>query len=109
MGERRIRFFAVMRRIAKLLKTLWLVSLGFALTAGPGSFAAVQSETSKAVIPELMGAFPYQENQIPGIQKRIKEASYRVYDEYRAAAKAVVKVQSKKRRKKRRRTTKSTV
>jgi cyclase len=68
-----------------------------------------KSETSKAMIPELMGAFPYKEDEKHDIQRRIKEASYRVYDEYRAAAKATAQVRSNKKRKRRRRTKKATV
>lgn len=58
-------------------------------------------ETSKAVIPELMKAFPYKRNETPGIQQRVKEASYRVYDEYRAASRASGKKKRRKKRKKR--------
>lgn len=53
-------------------------------------FQAGQSkaETSKAVIPEFIEAFPYKRNEMSGVQQRIKDACYRVYDEYRAATKA---------------------
>jgi hypothetical protein len=54
------------------------------------------------MILELIDAFPYQESQKPDTQKRIKEASYRVYDEYRAAAKAPTKKKRNQNRKRRR-------
>jgi cyclase len=47
-----------------------------------------KSETSSAVIPELLDAFPFKESERDHVRQRIKGGSDRIYDEYRAAAKA---------------------
>ena len=47
-----------------------------------------KSETSSAVIPEMMGAFSYNEKNRDRIRLLIKAGSDRIYDEYRAEAKA---------------------
>ena len=47
-----------------------------------------KSETSSAVIPDLMDAFPYKESERDQVRLRVKGGSDRVYDEYRAEAKA---------------------
>ena len=47
-----------------------------------------KSETSSAVIPDLMDAFPYKESERDKVRLRVKGGSDRVYDEYRAEAKA---------------------
>jgi cyclase len=61
-----------------------------------------KSETSSAVIPEFMDAFPYDENQRDRVRQRIKGGSDRIYDEYRAVAKAsATKSRAKKRNKRR--------
>jgi cyclase len=49
-----------------------------------------KSETSSAVIPELFECFPYDESRRDEIRLRIKGGSDRIYDEYRALAKAKV-------------------
>ena len=49
-----------------------------------------KSETSSAVIPEFMEAFPYDEEERDLVRQRIKGGSDRIYDEYRAQAKANV-------------------
>ena len=67
-----------------------------------------KSETSSSVIPEFMGAFPYDESERDRIRQVVKGSSDRIYDEYRAAAKADAlrargdSVRTKSRRKKRR-------
>ena len=62
-----------------------------------------KSETSSAVIPEFMGAFPYDENERDKVRLRVKGGSDRIYDEYRAEAKADKVKGSSKRGKTRRR------
>lgn len=47
-----------------------------------------KSETSSALIPEFFDAFPYAENERDQVRARIKGGSDRIYDEYRALAKA---------------------
>jgi cyclase len=47
-----------------------------------------KSETSSSVIPEMMDAFHYDEGKRDQIRLRIKGGSDRIYDEYRAEAKA---------------------
>jgi len=47
-----------------------------------------KSETSSAVIPEFMNAFLYDGRERERIRKLVKGGSDRIYDEYRAAAKA---------------------
>ena len=47
-----------------------------------------KSETSAIVIPAFMDAFPYTDEQRDQIRIRVKEGSDRIYDEYRAEAKA---------------------
>jgi cyclase len=49
-----------------------------------------KSETSSALIPEFLDAFPYTENERDQVRARIKGGSDRIYDEYRALAKANV-------------------
>jgi hypothetical protein len=49
-----------------------------------------------------MDAFPYDENQRDRVRQRIKGGSDRIYDEYRAVAKAsATKSRAKKRNKRR--------
>lgn len=65
-----------------------------------------KSETSSAVIPEMMGAFSYTEKNRDRVRMRIKAGSDRIYDEYRAEAKADAAKNSSRRsagRRKRRR------
>jgi cyclase len=47
-----------------------------------------KSDTAKAVIPQLLGAFPYDPTESERLSKQIRESSNRVYDEYRMAARA---------------------
>jgi hypothetical protein len=47
-----------------------------------------KSETSSAVIPEFLDAFPYKDSDREKVRARIKGGSDRIYDEYRALAKA---------------------
>jgi cyclase len=47
-----------------------------------------KSETSSALIPEFLDAFPYKESKRDQVRARIKGGSDRIYDEYRALAKA---------------------
>jgi glyoxylase-like metal-dependent hydrolase (beta-lactamase superfamily II) len=47
-----------------------------------------KSETSAAMIAELLDAFPYPEKERDERRQRIKGGSDRIYDEYRALAKA---------------------
>jgi cyclase len=47
-----------------------------------------KSETSSVVIPEFMDAFSYREADRDQVRLRIKGGSDRIYDEYRAEAKA---------------------
>jgi cyclase len=47
-----------------------------------------KSETSSTIIPEFMDAFPYVEDERDRVRRRIKGGSDRIYDEYRAAARA---------------------
>jgi glyoxylase-like metal-dependent hydrolase (beta-lactamase superfamily II) len=47
-----------------------------------------KSETSSVVIPEFMNAFSYREVDRDRVRLRIKGGSDRIYDEYRAEAKA---------------------
>jgi cyclase len=47
-----------------------------------------KSETSSSVIPEFLDAFPYDEGERDQVRQRIKGGSDRIYDEYRAQAKA---------------------
>ncbi len=49
-----------------------------------------KSETSSSVIPEFLDAFPYDERERDQVRQRIKGGSDRIYDEYRAQAKANV-------------------
>jgi cyclase len=49
-----------------------------------------KSETSSSVIPEFLDAFPYAEAERDRVRQRIKGGSDRIYDEYRAQAKANV-------------------
>jgi cyclase len=49
-----------------------------------------KSETSSALIPEFFQAFPYAEDERDQVRARIKGGSDRIYDEYRALAKANV-------------------
>jgi len=49
-----------------------------------------KSETSSAVIPEMMSSFPYSESHRDQVRLRVKGGSDRVYDEYRAEDKADV-------------------
>jgi cyclase len=49
-----------------------------------------KSETSSAVIPEMMGIFSYKESQRDQIRLRVKGGSDRIFDEYRAETKADV-------------------
>jgi cyclase len=49
-----------------------------------------KSETSSSIIPEFMDAFPYRERERDQVRQRIKGGSDRIYDEYRAQAKANV-------------------
>lgn len=56
-----------------------------------------KSDTAKAVIPQLLDAFPYDPAESERISKQIRESSNRVYDEYRTAARA--RQGNKKRRK----------
>jgi glyoxylase-like metal-dependent hydrolase (beta-lactamase superfamily II) len=47
-----------------------------------------KSDTSAAVIAEFLDAFPYAEDERERVRRDIKGGSDRIYDEYRAAAKA---------------------
>ena len=47
-----------------------------------------KSETSTAIISEFMGAFPYDEKDKEVVRQLVKAGSDRIYDEYRAVAKA---------------------
>jgi cyclase len=47
-----------------------------------------KSETSSLLIPEFLDAFPYEEGQRERVRQLVKGGSDRIYDEYRAAAKA---------------------
>jgi len=47
-----------------------------------------KSETSAAVIPEFIDAFPYKQSDREKIRQLVKGGSDRIYDEYRAEAKA---------------------
>jgi cyclase len=47
-----------------------------------------KSETSSAIIPEFMDAFPYAENERDRVRKSIKSGSDRIYDEYRTLARS---------------------
>jgi cyclase len=47
-----------------------------------------KSETSSAVIPQFVDAFPYAEHERDAVRSRVKGGSDRVYDEYRAVARA---------------------
>jgi cyclase len=47
-----------------------------------------KSETSSSVIPEMMGAFPYDESERDQVRTHVKGGSDRIYDEYRAEEKA---------------------
>ena len=47
-----------------------------------------KSETATTVIPEFLDAFPYDESERDAVRARIKNSVGRIYDEYRAAAKA---------------------
>jgi glyoxylase-like metal-dependent hydrolase (beta-lactamase superfamily II) len=47
-----------------------------------------KSETSSLIIPEFMDAFSYRETDRDQVRLRIKGGSDRIYDEYRAEAKA---------------------
>jgi glyoxylase-like metal-dependent hydrolase (beta-lactamase superfamily II) len=47
-----------------------------------------KSETSSSLIPEFLDAFPYDEGKRDQVRARIKGGSDRIYDEYRALAKA---------------------
>jgi cyclase len=49
-----------------------------------------KSETSSSLIPQFLDAFPYDEGKRDQIRARIKGGSDRIYDEYRALAKANV-------------------
>jgi hypothetical protein len=67
-----------------------------------------KSETSSAVVPEFLDAFPYDEGQRERTRLLVKGGSDRIYDEYRAVAKADAartRKASKKSRPKGRRTT----
>lgn len=67
-----------------------------------------KSETSSSLVPQFMGAFPYEESDRDRVRQLVKGASDRIYDEYRAVAKADAvrarggAVKNKARRKKRR-------
>jgi cyclase len=58
-----------------------------------------KSDTAKSVIPQLLEAFPYDAAESERLSKQIRESSNRVYDEYRAAARA--RRRNKKRRRRR--------
>lgn len=47
-----------------------------------------KSETSSSLIPEFFDAFPYDEGERDLVRTRVKGGSDRIYDEYRALAKA---------------------
>jgi cyclase len=47
-----------------------------------------KSETSTAVIPDFMDAFPFRQSEKDRIRQLVKGGSDRIYDEYRAEAKA---------------------
>jgi glyoxylase-like metal-dependent hydrolase (beta-lactamase superfamily II) len=47
-----------------------------------------KSETSSAVIPDFMEGFPYREGDRDRVRGYVKGGSDRIYDEYRAEAKA---------------------
>ena len=47
-----------------------------------------KSETSAAVIPEFLDAFPYRQSEKDRIRQLVKGGSDRIYDEYRTEAKA---------------------
>jgi glyoxylase-like metal-dependent hydrolase (beta-lactamase superfamily II) len=53
-----------------------------------------KSETSSAVIPEFMEGFPYREADRDRVRGYVKGGSDRIYDEYRAEAKANMANQS---------------
>jgi hypothetical protein len=58
-----------------------------------------KSDTAKAVIPELMDAFPYDRDDSERLSKQIKDSCNRVYDEYRTETRP--KRHNKKRRQRR--------
>jgi cyclase len=66
-----------------------------------------KSDTSSTVISEFLDAFPYREDERERVRRDIKGSSDRIYDEYRAAARASAertkgaakKTRNKKRRK----------
>ena len=67
-----------------------------------------KSETSSALIPQFMEAFPYEEHERDVVRARVKGGCDRIYDEYRAAARAreatdTAGEQASRRRKRRRR------
>jgi len=47
-----------------------------------------KSETSSALIPQFVDAFPYAEHERDLVRMRVKGGSDRIYDEYRATARA---------------------
>ncbi|MFN2156607.1 MAG: MBL fold metallo-hydrolase [Anaerolineae bacterium] len=47
-----------------------------------------KSETSSSVIPQFMDVFPYADHERDAVKNRVKGGSDRIYDEYRAAARA---------------------
>jgi hypothetical protein len=62
-----------------------------------------KTETSNAIVPEFMDAFPYDEGEQKHISRRIKGSSDRIYDEYRTAAKNKGKSGDQRRKRRRRR------
>lgn len=55
-----------------------------------------KSEASSAAITEFVDAFAYDESKREQVRQRIKNASDRIYDEYRAESKAVTAARSKR-------------
>jgi cyclase len=65
-----------------------------------------KSETSSALIPQFVDAFPYAEQDRDVVRARVKGGCDRIYDEYRAAARAresAAGAQASRKRKRRRR------
>jgi cyclase len=62
-----------------------------------------KSDTSKALIPKLLNAFPRHNDELDMVRRRIKGGCDRIYDEYRTVAKRRSGGKERKRRKRRRR------
>jgi glyoxylase-like metal-dependent hydrolase (beta-lactamase superfamily II) len=62
-----------------------------------------RSDTAKALIPEFLDAFPYQNDELETVLGQIKGGSDRIYGECRTVAKKRGKGKQRKKRKRRRR------